>query len=218
MKKIIILALVLFVTISTHAQLANTQWKGTLKIDEDVPAIFDFGKDTLKLTRFTNNMPIENMLYSVIDSTITLRKTEGQSDCDNEVVGKYKFSIRGDALSLQLLSDACDDRSSVLNNISLAKFTYPAEVKVNEAILKLYQGIYAMDDQHKITISIENGRLMADSKTNLATKTILYAISETKFSFHIAEITMEFVKSPDGEVTKFIVHENGKDYDWIKEK
>ena len=116
------------------------------------------------------------------------------------------------------MSDACDDRSSVLNNISLVKFAYPAEVNVNEAILKQYAGIYAMDDQHKITISVENGRLMADSKTNLAAKTALYTLGENKFSFHIGEITMEFEKAPGGTVRKFIVHENGKDYDWIKEK
>ena len=218
MKKITTLALILFAAITTHAQLANTKWKATLKIDEDVPAIFDFGKDTLKLTRFASNIPIENMAYSLADSTITLTKTEGQSDCDNDVVGKYKFLIRGDVLSFKLLSDACDDRSSVLNNISLAKFAYPAEVKVDEAILKQYPGVYAMDDQHKITISVENGRVMADSKTNLAAKTALYALSETRFSFHIGEITMEFEKAPDGTVSKFIVHENGKDYDWIREK
>ncbi|SHM57596.1 DUF3471 domain-containing protein [Mucilaginibacter sp. OK098] len=218
MKKIITLVLILFTAINTHAQLANTKWKGTLKIEEDVPAFFDFGSDTLKITRFANNAPIENMVYTITDSILTLKKTEGQSDCDNEVRGKYKIGIKGDDLSLKLLSDACEDRSSVLNNINLAKFSYPAEVKVDEAVLKQYAGIYAMNEQHKITISVENGRLMADSKTNLAAKTALYTLSEHKFSFHIGEITMEFKKGPGGIVSKFIVHENGKDYDWIKEK
>ena len=218
MKKITILALILFAAITTRAQLANTKWKGTLKIEEDVPAIFDFGEDTLKVVRFANNMPIEIMVYSVADSTITLKKTDGQSDCDNDVVGKYKFSVRNDVLSLKLLSDACDDRSSVLNNINLAKFAYPADAKVDETVLKQYPGIYALDDLHKITITIENGRLMADSKTNLPAKTALHALSETKFSFHIGDITLEFVKNTGGRVSKFVVHENAKDYDWIKAK
>jgi len=218
MKKIVTLTLILFAALITHAQLANTKWKGTLKLEEDVPAFFDFGKDTLKVTRFANNAPIENMAYTITDSTLTLKKTEGQSDCDNEVTGKYKIGIKGDELLLKLVSDACDDRSSVLNNMSLTRFAYPVEVKVDVAVLKQYAGIYAMDDQHKITISVENGRLMADSKTNLPAKTTLYAFGENKFSFHIGEITMEFEKGPNSIVRKFIVHENGKDYDWIKEK
>jgi hypothetical protein len=218
MKKIITAALLLFAAIHTHAQLTNTKWKGTLKIDEDVPAIFDFGKDTLKLTRFANNAPIENMTYSITDSTLTLKKTEGQSDCDNDVIGKYKFLIKGDALSLKLLSDACEDRSSVLDNTTYSKFTWPAEVKVDEAILKQYPGVYAMDNQHKITISLENGRIMADSQTNLASKTALYALSDTSFLFHLGDIFLEFVKATDGNISKFIVHENGKDYDWIRAK
>ena len=94
MKKIVTLTLILFAALNTHAQLANTKWKGTLKLEEDVPAFFDFGKDTLKVTRFANNAPIENMAYTITDSTLTLKMMEGQSDCDNEVTGKYKIDIR----------------------------------------------------------------------------------------------------------------------------
>jgi hypothetical protein len=218
MKKIITLVLILFTAINTHAQLANTKWKGTLKIEEDVPALFDFGNDTLKIARFANNAPIENMVYTIADSTLTLKKTAGQSDCDNDVIGKYKFWANGDKLSLKLITDACEDRSSVLDNTTYAKFTWPAEVKVDETILKQYPGDYAMDEQHKITISLENGKLMADSKTNLDAKTTLYALSETKFSFHIGEITLEFIKEAGDKVSKFVVQQDGKDYDWKKIK
>ncbi|MDB5089552.1 MAG: hypothetical protein JWR09_3546 [Mucilaginibacter sp.] len=218
MKKIITLVLILFTAINTHAQLANTKWKGTLKIEEDVPAFFDFGSDTLKITRFANNAPIENMIYTITDSTLTLKKTAGQSDCDNDVIGKYKFWTNGDKLSLKLLADACEDRSSVLDNTTYAKFAWPAEAKVDETILKQYPGDYAMDDQHKITISLENGKLMADSKTNLEAKTTLYALSETKFSFHIGEIALEFIKEAGDKVSKFVVHQDGKNYDWKKIK
>ena len=218
MKKIIIFLMFVFAAFNAHAQLANTKWKTTLKIDEEVPTLFDFGKDTLKLTRSANGAGIENMTYTISDSTLTLKKTEGQSDCDNDVVGKYTFSIKGDQLSFKLLSDACYDRSSVLDNANCVKFTWPAEVNVDEAILKQYPGVYSMDEQHNITISLENGKLMADSKTNLAAKTRLYATGDTKFLLHLGEISLEFIKGADGSISKFVVHENGKDYDWIKAK
>jgi hypothetical protein len=218
MKNIVTFLLTLFATLNVHAQLTDTKWKGTLKINEDVVTLFDFGKDTLKLTRFANNTTIENMSYTIADSTLILKKTAGQSDCDNEVIGKYKFLINGDKLSIKLVTDGCYDRSSVLDNTSFTRFTWPAEVKTNEAILRQYPGVYALDDQHQITIGLENGRLTANSKTNLPVKTTLYPLSETRFSFHMGDITLEFVKGPNGMVIKFVVHENGKDYDWIKEK
>lgn len=215
MKKIII-ALFLFAAFNCNAQLANTKWKGTLNINGDVATLFDFGKDTLKITAFTNGVTIENMVYTVVDSTLTLKKTEGQSDCDNDAMGKYKIRVSANALSIKLIADACDDRSSVLNNTVYTKFDWPATVKVDEAVLKQYPGVYAMDAGHKITITVENGRLMADSKTNIPVKTEIYASNESTFIFHFGEISLRFVKDATGKVSKFVVHQDGKDYDWIK--
>ncbi|MEO6979076.1 MAG: DUF3471 domain-containing protein [Mucilaginibacter sp.] len=216
MKKIVTL-LFLFATFNSHAQLANTKWKGTLNINGDIATLFDFGKDTLKITAFANGVTIENMVYAIADSTLTLKKTEGQSDCDNDVVGKYKFKINGGALSIKLIADACEDRSSVLNNTTYSKFAWPAAVKVDEAVLKQYPGVYAMDAGHKITVTVENGRLMADSKTNIPVKTEIYAVNESTFIFHFGEITLQFVKDTSGKVSKFVVHQDDRDYDWVKE-
>ena len=215
MKKIITL-LFLFAAFNSHAQLANTQWKGTLNINGDVATLFSFGKDTLKITAFANGIIIEKMVYTVADSTLTLKKTEGQSDCDNDVMGKYKFKINGETLSIKLIADACEDRSSALNNTTYTKFAWPAAVKVDEAILNQYSGVYAMDAGHKIIITIENGRLMADSKTNLPAKTEIYAVNNSTFIFHFGDITMQFIKDTSGKVNKFMVHQDGKDYDWLK--
>jgi len=216
MKKILTIVLLLLICSGAHAQLTNTKWKGILKIQDDIQTIFDFGKDTLTLTTYANNILIEDMTCTIADSILTLKKISGQSDCDQEI-GKYKFSIKGDVLSLKLVSDACEDRSSVLGNISLTKFEWPAVVTVDEAILKQYPGVYAMDGQHKITITFENGKLMADSPTNLAGKTKLYPASNTKFYFHYADINLEFVNGADGKPLKFVVHQDGKDYNWKRE-
>lgn len=215
MKKLTTTALLLFVICGAQAQLINTKWKGVLKIQDDIPTIFDFGKDTLTLTTYANNVLIEDMTYKVTDSILTLKKISGQSDCDQEI-GKYRFSVKGDVLSLKLVSDACEDRSSVIDNTSFTKFEWPAVVNVDEAVLKQYPGVYALDNQHKITITLENGKLMADSPTNLVAKTKLYPASNTKFYFHYADINLDFVNGPDSKTTKLVVHQDGKDYDWKK--
>lgn len=215
MKKLITAALLLLVFSGVHAQLANTKWKGILKIQDDIPTIFDFEKDTLTLTTYANNVLIEDMTYKIADSILTLKKISGQSDCDQEI-GKYKFSIRGDVLTLKLVSDACEDRSSVLDNNTFNKFEWPAVVNVDEAILKQYTGVYAMDGQHKITITVENGKLMAESATNLVTKIKLYPASGTKFYFHYADVYLDFIKGADGKPVKLVVHQDGKDFDWKK--
>ena len=216
MKKLLMIVFLLSIFSGVHAQLTNTKWKGVLKIQDDIPTIFDFGKDTLTLTTYANNVLIEDMTYTIADSVLTLKKISGQSDCDQEI-GKYKYSIKGELLLLNLVSDGCEDRSSVLDNISLTKFQWPAVVNVDEGILKQYPGVYAMDAQHKITITFENGKLMADSPTNLVAKTQLYPASNTKFDFHYADINLEFVNGTDGKPVKLVVHQDGKDYDWKKE-
>ena len=74
MKKLITAALLLLVFSGVHAQLANTKWKGILKIQDDIPTIFDFEKDTLTLTTYANNVLIEDMTYKIADSILTLKK------------------------------------------------------------------------------------------------------------------------------------------------
>jgi hypothetical protein len=36
--------------------------------------------------------------------------------------------------------------------------------------------------------------------------------------FNFGDISLEFVKGVDGNVDKFVVHQDGKDYDWKKVK
>lgn len=57
---------------------------------------------------------------------------------------------------------------------------------------------------------------MADSQTNLVAKTKLYATSDTKFYFHYADVSLEFIKGADGKPAKFVIRQDGKDYIWIR--
>ena len=121
MKKIIFIFLVSIVSITVHAQLKNTKWKGTIHSDTNIDAVFDYGNDSLKVTNTADNSNVETMTYTVKDNELTLQKVYGQSDCDATGTGKYKFEIKDDVLILTLVSDACNDRSSALNNSKWAK-------------------------------------------------------------------------------------------------
>lgn len=115
MKKIIFFLLVSFVSVTVHAQLNNTKWKGTIQLENKIDVVFEYTKDTLAVSNIADNSNIETMTYAITDSIITLQKIYGQSDCDI-TEGKYKFWIKDNSLYMTSISDACDDRSGVLNN------------------------------------------------------------------------------------------------------
>jgi len=52
---------------------------------------------------------------------LTIKKINGQSDCDASVLGKYKFDIKGKDMYVTLVSDDCNDRSSVLDKATFVK-------------------------------------------------------------------------------------------------
>ena len=116
MKKAIFIFMALLTTITVSAQLKNTKWKGIIHSDDDINAVFDYRGDTLEVTNSGDGSSIETMTYAVTDTILSIKKVYGQSSCDNATEGKYKFEIKDDVLYLKLLSDACDNRSSVLQN------------------------------------------------------------------------------------------------------
>ncbi len=116
MKKIIFILFVCIVSISAHAQLANTIWKDTLKLDNPTEVFFNFGKDTLTVTTVADSALVETMTYTVKDNVFIIQKVSGQSDCETSTLGKYKFEITGNEMLVTLVSDDCTDRSSVLDN------------------------------------------------------------------------------------------------------
>lgn len=122
-KSLFCLLLLSAVSFSVKAQLAHTKWKGVLKLDNDVNVTFTFGKANLTVTNIDNGSLIETMTYTATKSKFTLIKTSGQSDCDNSTPGKYNYKIKGNVLSISLLEDACEDRSSAIKNIQLTKIT-----------------------------------------------------------------------------------------------
>ncbi|MEO5592785.1 MAG: DUF3471 domain-containing protein [Chitinophagaceae bacterium] len=218
MKKYLFVSIALLFYATAPAQLENTRWKTTLTIDEKaLNVIIDFKKDTVVLYTTADSILIEKMTYTKTNALFTLLKIEGQSDCDNGTPGEYAFTIKGDSLLLKLLKDDCYDRYSVLQHTKWKKWkSYPG-IKVDEAILKQYTGVYAHDEAHPITISLQNGILYAEGPNNGLPKSPFTPITASKFFLGIAGVEMDFIKDANGQVFKLISHEE-KDFELKKIK
>ena len=217
MKTNIIFIILSMFTTTLFAQLENTRWKTKLIIDNLINVIFDFKKDTASVYNLADSNVIETMSYTANDSSFTLLKIDGQSDCDNSTPGKYSFTIKNDSIFMKMISDDCDDRSSVINNTGWKKWIEHTDVKIDDDVLKQYAGVYELDKAHSITISFENEHLYAESPDNRLPKSILTAESNNRFYLRIADVEFDFVRDANGNFVKFIFHEE-KDYELKKIK
>ncbi|HTS45580.1 MAG TPA: DUF3471 domain-containing protein [Puia sp.] len=217
MKKIILLLSLLVISGSLLAQLNNTRWKGTIKGDNPRNVIFDFKKDFVSVYTVSDSEMVETMTYIKDDTSFTLKKIDGQSDCDNTTLGKYKFRIIKDSMFVTLASDPCYDRSSALDQTKWIKWKDHPEIKLSESVLKQYVGEYEFDTQHHIFITLENGSLYIEGPNNNLPKTPIYPETQTRFFVKIAGVELDFVKDKNGKVTAFISHEE-KDYELKKIK
>ena len=124
MKSISLAIIATLVFVSASAQLKNTRWNTTLEINGSVNTMIDFGKDTLLVYTVTDSTMIERMTYNSDDTSFTLTKIDGQSQCET-IPGKYGFTIKENNLSLKLLKDECYDRSNVLENTTWTRWKEP---------------------------------------------------------------------------------------------
>jgi serine-type D-Ala-D-Ala carboxypeptidase/endopeptidase len=82
-------------------------------------------------------------------------------------------------------------------------------IEVDPAVLKTYEGTYALAPLFAITITLEDGKLMAQATGQ--SKFQLFATSETEFFYKVVDAQISFVKGDDGKVEKLILHQNGMD-------
>jgi hypothetical protein len=207
MKTIIFILFASIASASSFAQLQNTSWSGTIKGDNPRNAILSFKKDTVTLYTVSDSEVVERMTYIISGSSFTVKKIDGQSDCDNTNPGKYGFVFKDGKMIVTLSSDACSDRSTALDATKWRKWKAHPEVKVSENILKQYVGVYEFDPQHHLTITLENGRLYIEGPSNNLPKSPLVSESNTKFFLKLAGVELDFVKDANGKVAKFISHE-----------
>jgi hypothetical protein len=217
MKNIMALFACFIFIASAIGQLKNTRWKSTVIIDNPVNVILDFKQNTVDCYRVADNSMIESMSYSLTDSTFTLTKISGQSDCDNSVPGKYSYKLLDGKMTVKLMEDACTDRSSVLDNTEWSSWHEPVAVEVSEEILRDYVGIYEMDRGHPIRISLDREILYAEGPNNNLPKSPLIPVGTGKFFLRVAGADIEFVKNDQGKVLTMNSH-IGKDYVFKKIK
>jgi Domain of unknown function (DUF3471) len=217
MKKFTIILLFSLESLSLLAQFSLSSWKGTVRGDNPRNAILNFQKDTLLLLAISDSSLIETMTYSVKDMVLTLQKVDGQSDCDNSTIGKYKLSIEKGTLTVKMIADPCEDRSAALDRTKWQKWNAHPEVHIDKAILQQYIGDYEFDAGHHIFITLEKGYLQAEGPNNNLPKSILYPESNSRFFLKVAGVEIDFVKDDKGKVTKMISHEE-QDHDLKKIK
>jgi tetratricopeptide (TPR) repeat protein len=82
------------------------------------------------------------------------------------------------------------------------------EVKADPKIYDTYAGDYELEPGLTITITSENGRLMAQLTGQQ--KLELFPSSETEFSLRIVDAQVTFVRDEQGKVTGLILNQNGR--------
>lgn len=122
MKKINLILVVIFsISFTLNAQLSNSSWKTTLYLDQPVNTVFTFNNDTLSVKNIDDNSNLETMKFTLKDTTLTIQKLSGQSECDTSVVGTYSCKISGNAMAVKLITDNCDHRAAIIKDIKLEK-------------------------------------------------------------------------------------------------
>jgi hypothetical protein len=87
-------------------------------------------------------------------------------------------------------------------------------VAVEPALLKSYAGKYALSLVFVITVTVEDGKLMAQATGQ--PKFEIFPESPTKFFYKVVDAQIEFEKGKDGKVNKLILHQNGQDLPGVK--
>ena len=116
MKKVLFSLIVITACISAKSQLANHKWQGTLQIDNQPTNVtLDFKKDTVNALFTDSGELLENMLYTAKSGVVTFQKVSGRSDCGSDIIGKYKFALKNDSVTLSVTEDICGDRAGALD-------------------------------------------------------------------------------------------------------
>ena len=85
---------------------------------------------------------------------------------------------------------------------------------VSADVLKSYAGTYALSLLFAITITVEDGKLMAQATGQ--EKYQIFPASESKFFYKVVDAQITFEKNKDGKVTKLVLHQNGRDMPGIR--
>ena len=84
----------------------------------------------------------------------------------------------------------------------------PKEIKIDPKIYESYAGVYELAPDFIITLTSEDGKLMAQATGQ--PKFELFPTSETEFFLKVVEAQVTFVRDEAGKVTQLILNQNGR--------
>jgi CubicO group peptidase (beta-lactamase class C family) len=90
------------------------------------------------------------------------------------------------------------------------------EIKVDTSILRQYTGQYQVSPKFIITITLEDGQLMAQSSGQ--NKSELFAEKENFFFMKLTDLQIEFLKKPDGKTGNLILYQYDQKISGVKIK
>ena len=142
---------------------------------------------------FKLNVEVYPQSANVYDSLGEAYMTKGDKDL---AIANYKKSLELDPKNTNA-------------TVKLGKLTgEKKEIKVDAKILDSYVGEYQVAPTFIITITNENGKLMAQPTGQ--GKLELLPVSETDFYLKAVSATVSFVKDADGKVTELVLNQNGR--------
>jgi CubicO group peptidase (beta-lactamase class C family) len=90
------------------------------------------------------------------------------------------------------------------------------EIEVDTSILKKYVGQYQLAPNFILTVTLENGQLMAEAIGQ--NKNELFAEKENLFFLRFEDVQIEFIKAPDGKVDRLILYQYSQKINALKIK
>ena len=87
--------------------------------------------------------------------------------------------------------------------------------EVDPADLAQYEGVFALAPTFKITMFVENGKLMAQATGQGANE--LFKESEDKFFLKVVDAQVRFNRDDSGKITSITVFQNGREIEGLKE-
>src|SRR6185369_1429820 len=142
---------------------------------------------------FKLNVEVYPQYANVYDSLGEAYMTKGDKDL---AIANYKKSLE--------LNPKNTNATVKLGELTGEK----KEVKVDPKILDSYVGEYQVAPTFIITVTNENGKLMAQPTGQ--GKLELLPVSETDFYLKAVSATVSFVKDADGKVTELVLNQNGR--------
>jgi CubicO group peptidase (beta-lactamase class C family) len=120
-------------------------------------------------------------------------------------------------LAVVVLANTATDKTTTLGEriiqsllgIEVEPIEIRKAVQVDAAVLEKYVGKYALSPFFAITVTLEDGRLMAQATGQ--DKFQLFAESPNEFFYKVVDAQITFDTGDDGEVAKLTLHQGGRD-------